>query len=170
MLCYWGSSVSIKVAPQSLLLCSRSCDDSRLNGWWVALAADQQGRVGTIEEAPMRSFAPRSCQTEVRVLSDESARTMVSELAGRFAKTSGYVVTVDFAADAETRRRIEADEPFDVAIIDPTVLDALIQAGKLTATTRTMLGTKFAAALARTPKEPEAAQELLRAFAAGPFE
>jgi hypothetical protein len=65
MLCYWAKAVDIQVAPQSLLLCSRSCDDSRRTGWWVTLAADKDGKLVTIEEAPMRGFAPRSCEIEV---------------------------------------------------------------------------------------------------------
>ncbi len=60
--CYWASPVDVQIAPKSLLLCSPSCDASMRHGWWVAVSADKDGRVATIEEAPMRSFAPRTCE------------------------------------------------------------------------------------------------------------
>jgi hypothetical protein len=64
MSCYWATHPNTQIAPKSLLLCSRSCDDSRRHGWWVTLAASKDGRVATIEEAPMRGFAPLSCKSE----------------------------------------------------------------------------------------------------------
>jgi len=170
MLCYWGAPVDVQIAPKSLLLCSRSCDESRFHGWWVALAADNQGRVATIEEAPMRSFAPRSCQTEVRIVGGDGARAALSELASRFAYQSGYKVTLDFVADEEAQRRIEAGEPFDVAIVGPALLDTLVRQGRVAKETRAVIGKSdgggFVAALARSAKEPEAAQALLRFFTA----
>ena len=170
LLCYWGAPVDVQIAPKSLLLCSRSCDESRLHGWWVTLAADKEGRVASIEEAPMRSFAPRSCQTEVRILGGDGARAAVSELASRFAYQSGYKVTVDFVADEEAKRRIDNGEPFDVAIVGPALLDTLAKQGRVARETRVVLGKSdgggFVAALARAAKEPEAAQALLRFFTA----
>jgi hypothetical protein len=61
MLCYWAAQPNTEIAPKSLLLCSPSCDYSRRHGWWVTLAASEDTRVATIEEAPMRGFAPLSC-------------------------------------------------------------------------------------------------------------
>ena len=65
LLCYWGAPVDVQIAPKSLLLCSRSCEDSLRHGWWVALASGKQGGMATIEEAPMRGFAPRNCRAAV---------------------------------------------------------------------------------------------------------
>ena len=170
LLCYWGAPVDVQIAPKSLLLCSRSCDESRLHGWWVALAADKDGRVASIEEAPMRSFAPRSCQTEVKIVGGDGARAALAELASRFAYESGYKVTLDFVADEEAQRRIEAGEPFDVAIVSAATLDTLVRQGRVARETRAVIGKSdgagFVAALARSSKEPEAAQALLRFFTA----
>jgi len=140
LLCYWGEPVDVKIAPKSLLLCSRSCDNSLRHGWWVALAADQKGRLATIEEAPMRSFAPRSCQPELRVLGGNGARAAVSQVAAQFAVERGYRVNVEFAVNAEARRLIEGGERFDVAIVSPPVLDALIAQGKVARETRAVIG------------------------------
>jgi hypothetical protein len=64
MLCFWAKQPNTEIAPKSLLLCSRSCDDSRRHGWWVTLAGGNDGRLTGIEEAPMRGFAPLSCPSE----------------------------------------------------------------------------------------------------------
>ena len=140
LLCYWGAPVDVQIAPKSLLLCSRSCDESRFHGWWVALAADKEGRVATIEEAPMRSFAPRLCQPELRVLSGNGARAAVSQIAAEFAMERGYQVSIEFMVDAEARRLIEGGERFDVAILSPPLLDALTAQGSLARETRAVLG------------------------------
>ena len=140
MACFWGAPADVQIAPKSLLLCSRSCDESQRHGWWVALASDNKGRVATIEEAPMRSFAPRSCQTVLRVVSGNGARAAVSELASRFSRESGQAVSIDFAVNPEVQRRIEQGDRFDVAILNPPVLDALIRQGKVVGETRAVLG------------------------------
>ena len=77
---------------------------------------------------------------EIRVLSGNGARAAVGELARQFASASGHKVSVKFAVNPEVKRRIEAGEPFDVAILNPPVLDNLIRQGRVAAGTRTVLG------------------------------
>jgi molybdate transport system substrate-binding protein len=77
---------------------------------------------------------------EIRVLSGNGARAAVSQLALQFEKASGHTVAVRFAVNVEVKRDIEGGVPFDAAILNPPVLDALIKAGKVAADSRTVIG------------------------------
>ena len=77
---------------------------------------------------------------ELKVLSGNGARAAVLELAARFDRASGHKTSVEFAVNPQTRAKIEAGQPFDVAILNPPVLDALIKQGRIAAGTRAVLG------------------------------
>jgi len=77
---------------------------------------------------------------ELKVLSGNGARAAVLELAARFDRASGHRTSVEFAVNPQTRAKIEAGQPFDVAILNPPVLDALIKQGRIAAGTRAVLG------------------------------
>jgi molybdate transport system substrate-binding protein len=77
---------------------------------------------------------------EIRVLSGNGARAAVLELAARFDRASGHRTSVEFAVNPQTRKKIETGQPFDVAILNPPQLDALIQQKLIVAETRAVLG------------------------------
>ena len=77
---------------------------------------------------------------EIRVLSGNGARAAVSELAARFERASGHKVSIRFEVNSATKRRIEAGEAFDVAILNPPVLDDLIRQGRIAGQTRAIIG------------------------------
>jgi molybdate transport system substrate-binding protein len=77
---------------------------------------------------------------EIKVLSGNGARAAVAELGERFERASGHKVAIDFAVNPEVKKRIDAGEAFDVAILNPPVLDALIKEGKVRRDTRSVLG------------------------------
>jgi molybdate transport system substrate-binding protein len=77
---------------------------------------------------------------ELKVLSGNGARAAVAELGAQFERASGHKVAIDFAVNPEVKKRIEAGEAFDVAVLNPPVLDELIQRGKIVASTRVVLG------------------------------
>lgn len=76
----------------------------------------------------------------VRVFSGNGARAAVRELCARFERASGHTVTLAFEVNPAVARRITQGEAFDVAIVNPPVLDALIIAGKILAASRTDIG------------------------------
>jgi molybdate transport system substrate-binding protein len=78
---------------------------------------------------------------EIKVLSGNGGRAAVSELSARFERASGHKVTIHFEVNAAIKRKIEAGEPFDVAVLNPPVLDELIKQGKVVAGTRADIGT-----------------------------
>lgn len=77
---------------------------------------------------------------EIKVLSGNGARSAVAELGAAFERASGHKVTIDFAVNPEVKKRIDGGEAFDVAVLNPPVLDALIKEGKVVGATRSVLG------------------------------
>jgi molybdate transport system substrate-binding protein len=85
----------------------------------------------------LASLAPAA---ELKVVSGNGMRAAVQELVAQFEQQSGHKVALHFEVNAALRRKIEAGETFDVAILNPPVLDALIKAGKVAADTRADIG------------------------------
>jgi molybdate transport system substrate-binding protein len=77
---------------------------------------------------------------DIKVLSGNGARAAVAELGEKFEQASGHKVAIDFAVNPEVKKRIDGGEAFDVAILNPPVLDALITEGKVRRETRSILG------------------------------
>jgi molybdate transport system substrate-binding protein len=68
---------------------------------------------------------------EIKVLSGTGSRAVVEELARQFEGASGHKLLIRFEGNADLKRKIEAGETFDVAILNPPVIDHLIRAGKI---------------------------------------
>jgi molybdate transport system substrate-binding protein len=77
---------------------------------------------------------------ELKVLSGNGARSAVAELCAQFERATGHKVTIDFAVNPQVRQRIESGEQFDVAILNPPVLDALVAQGRIVGATRSVIG------------------------------
>lgn len=77
---------------------------------------------------------------EIKVLSGTGSRAVVEELARQFERASGHKLTIRFEGNADLKRKIEAGETFDVAILNPPVIDDLIRKGKVVAQTRADIG------------------------------
>ena len=77
---------------------------------------------------------------EIKVLSGNGARAAVRALSAQFERASGHKVAIHFEVNSALKRKIEAGESFDVAVLNPPVLDALIKEGKVVAGTRAGIG------------------------------
>src|SRR5712692_430237 len=77
---------------------------------------------------------------EIKVLSGNGARAAVSELGARFERASGHKLAIRFEVNPAVKRKIEAGEAFDVAVLNPPVLDDLIRQGRIEAGTRAVIG------------------------------
>jgi molybdate transport system substrate-binding protein len=73
---------------------------------------------------------------ELKIFGSRATKMVMADLGPQFEQTSGYkpVVVTDVAA--VMKRRIEAGEPFDLAVLVDFQADDLIKAGKLVAETR----------------------------------
>jgi molybdate transport system substrate-binding protein len=93
---------------------------------------------------------------EIKVFSSAAPRGIFKELAPEFERTTGHrlVITYEFAADL--KRRIEASDPFDVAILPPDMADDLARRGKLAAGSRVDLArTGMGVAVRRGAPKPD---------------
>jgi molybdate transport system substrate-binding protein len=74
---------------------------------------------------------------ELKIFGSRVTKMVMADLGPQFEQTSGYkpVVVTDVAA--VMKRRIEAGEPFDLAVLVDFQADDLIKTGKLVAETRT---------------------------------
>ena len=77
---------------------------------------------------------------EIKVLSGNGARAAVRELGAQFERASGHKLAIHFEVNAALWRKIMAGEIFDVAVLNPPVLDDLIRQGKVAADTRAVIG------------------------------
>jgi molybdate transport system substrate-binding protein len=81
-----------------------------------------------------------ACAAEVKLISSPGVRAAVGELVRRFEAGTGHRVAVEFEVFAVLKRKIDAGEAFDVAILSPALIDELIQARKIAADTRVTFG------------------------------
>ncbi len=86
------------------------------------------------------TFAGGANAVELKVLSGNGSRPAVIELCAQFEKATGNKVNVEFFVNPTVRKKIEDGESFDVAVLNPPVLDALIKEGKVVADTRSVIG------------------------------
>jgi molybdate transport system substrate-binding protein len=96
--------------------------------------------------------ASMSHAVELKVLSGNGARAAVIELGSQFERASGHKLAIRFEVNAQLKRKIEAGEAFDLAILNPPVLDELIRQGKIVADTRAHIGSAGLGAAVRADR------------------
>jgi molybdate transport system substrate-binding protein len=77
---------------------------------------------------------------ELRVLSSAAPRNVLTEIGPVFECMTGRKLVVEYAFSPDLKRRIEAGDPFDVAILPPDMADDLMGRYKLVAGSRVDLG------------------------------
>jgi len=108
----------------------------------VALALMQQG-------GPAQS-------AEIRVFSSAAPRGVFRDLVPDFERRTGHRLLINYEFAADLKRRIEAGDPFDVAILPPDLADELVHRGTLAAGSRVDLGrTGIGVAVRRGAPKPD---------------
>jgi molybdate transport system substrate-binding protein len=77
---------------------------------------------------------------EITVLSSAAFLPVLNDLGPKFERESGHLLRIHSDSGAALTRRIQAGEPFDVAIISPEPIDALIKQDKIAAQSRADIG------------------------------
>jgi molybdate transport system substrate-binding protein len=93
---------------------------------------------------------------EIKVFSSAAPRGIFKQLAPDFERRTGHRLVIDYEFAADLKRRIEAGDPFDVAILPPELADDLVRRGKLAAGSRVDLGrTGMGVAVRRGAPKPD---------------
>jgi molybdate transport system substrate-binding protein len=77
---------------------------------------------------------------ELKVLSGNGAKAAVRELCSQFERASGHKIELRFEVNADLKKKIEAGESFDVAVLNPPVIEALTKEGKIVAGSSSNIG------------------------------
>lgn len=80
--------------------------------------------------------ASPAASADIKVLTAGAMKSVVLALQGGFEAASGHRLVVDNDTAGGLLKRIEAGEAFDMAIITPNAIDALIQRGRVVAGSR----------------------------------
>jgi molybdate transport system substrate-binding protein len=70
---------------------------------------------------------------EIKVLASSGVKTALEELAPGFERETGHKLVIDIGVAAVLKRRIEAGEAFDLAILTSSGIDELARQGKVDA-------------------------------------
>src|SRR5262245_8928749 len=73
---------------------------------------------------------------ELKIFGSGVTKVMIGELGPAYEQASGHKLTVSADVAAVTKRRIEAGDAFDVAVLVDFQTDDLIRSGKIIAETR----------------------------------
>lgn len=76
---------------------------------------------------------------EINVLCSNGLKAVVDELAPRFEKETGNKLVIKFEPSTQIQKRIEAGDPFDLAVMTTALIDQEIKAGRLAADSRTII-------------------------------
>lgn len=88
--------------------------------------------------APGCTAAPEAPQapTEVRVLSSNGVRSVIEDRQPEIERAIGHTLSIEFSTAASLKKKIEAGEAFDVAVLTPALIDELIAQGKVAVDSR----------------------------------
>ncbi len=93
---------------------------------------------------------------EIKVFSSAAPRGIFRAFAPDFERTTGHRLAINYEFAADLKRRIEAGDPFDVAVLPPDMADDLVARGKLAAGSRVELGrTGMGVAVRRGAPKPQ---------------
>jgi molybdate transport system substrate-binding protein len=82
-------------------------------------------------------LAQAATAAEIKILATASLKSTLDKLGPEFERRSGHKLAVEYGTSAPLKRQIDSGQPFDLAILVPASLDALIKDGKIAADTRT---------------------------------
>ena len=77
------------------------------------------------------TFAASADAADIKVFCTNGVKAVVEELLPQFEKTTGNKVVISYEPSTQIKKRIDAGEPFDVAMMTTTLVDEAIKAGKL---------------------------------------
>src|ERR1700710_317438 len=77
------------------------------------------------------SIATNVHAAEIKVLCSQGLKTALDELVPQFDRVSGNRLVVTYDTSVLLKAQVEAGKPFDVVVLTPSLITALIQQGKV---------------------------------------
>jgi molybdate transport system substrate-binding protein len=84
----------------------------------------------------LSTYSATAHSAEIKVLSSVALHAVMEDLVPQFERATGHKLAIQFGAAAALKRRIDAGEVSDVAILTPPLIDELIKQGKIAPDTR----------------------------------
>lgn len=94
------------------------------------------GKLSLITATIMAMSASAAPAAEIRLLASPGVRGLVEALAPKFQAKTGHTVAGDFEVIAKIKKRIDEGERFDITVLSPEALAALIADRKVEAQVR----------------------------------
>jgi molybdate transport system substrate-binding protein len=107
---------------------------------WTKIAAATAAAMAAVLGALTLAQNVAAQAIETWVFSSAAPRGVLREMAPAFEHVTGQRLVIEYAFAADLKRRIEAGNPFDVAILPPDMADDLMRRGKLARGSRVDLG------------------------------
>ena len=82
------------------------------------------------------SISGSASPAELKILGSRVTKVIISELGPQFEKATGFTPVVDASVAQVSKRKVEAGEPFDIAVLVDFQIDDLIKQGRLVADSR----------------------------------
>ena len=98
--------------------------------------ADQIRRLAGALLLVIVPFPTLAHAADLTVLCSNGLRAVLSEVTSEFERVSGHHLAIGYSVSAELKKRIDAGDRFDIAILTPALIDELTAAGVLLADTR----------------------------------
>jgi len=76
-------------------------------------------------------FANAAFASEIKILCSNGLKAVVDELVPQFEQKTGNKILLTFLPSTQIQKRIEAGEPFDIAVMTASLIDQEIKARKL---------------------------------------
>src|SRR4051812_46813396 len=83
--------------------------------------------------------APAARAAEIRLICSNGYHAVIDVLGPQYEKATGNKLVVSYGLAAVLGKEIEDGKPFDITILAPPQIDALLRQGKIAADTRTVL-------------------------------
>ncbi|MGH1573806.1 molybdate ABC transporter substrate-binding protein [Methylobacterium sp. P31] len=95
---------------------------------------------------------------DITVLCSQGLRAVVEELAPQFEARTGDHLVVTYDTSAQLKSQIEAGKPFDVVVVTPPLMTALVQQGRVVGRSASMLArTEIGLAVKKGAPRPDIA-------------
>jgi molybdate transport system substrate-binding protein len=133
-------------------------DSNRKLTMWSRIQATRTAAATIAAVVALTLGQPRGAaqSAEIKVFSSAAPRGVLGELTSDFERTTGHRLVINYEFSTDLKRRIEAGDRFDVAILPPDMADDLMRRGKLAAGSRVGLGrTGLGVAARRGARKPD---------------